>query len=259
LVSGLRGFLTSDWRADDAGSASDLRPLTDPTPADSIRIGERVKLHPTVVIDATAGPIFISHDVEVGAFAVIEGPAYVGPGTRINPHARLHGGVAIGPVSRIGGEVCGSVIMGYTNKQHDGFLGHAYVGSWVNIGAGAVNSNLKNTYGTVRASLCGKEVDTGLQFFGATIADHAKIGINTTIPTGAMIGFASSVSAAGAVAKYTPSFSWVTREGVTGTDPARALDVATAMMTRRNIDLTDQEAELFLSLEKRTRDHEARA
>jgi UDP-N-acetylglucosamine diphosphorylase/glucosamine-1-phosphate N-acetyltransferase len=259
LVSGLSESLTADWCESDAGSATDLKLLVDLTPANAVRIGERASIHPTVVIDATSGPIFISDDVEIGAFTLIEGPAYIGPGTRINPHARLHGGVAIGPVCRIGGEVCGSIVMGYTNKQHDGFLGHAFVGNWVNIGAGAVNSNLKNTYGTIRASLCGKEVDTGVQFFGVAIADHVKIGINTTIPTGAMIGFASTVSATGDVAKYTPSFSWVTQGGVTGSDPARALDVATTMMTRRNIDLTDQEVELFMSLEKRTRNHEARA
>jgi len=259
IIGHLGDLLTHDWSAEDAGVNSDLKLMTDLVSANAIHIGERARFHPTVVIDAGAGPIFISDDVEIGPFVVVEGPAYIGPGTRINAHARLHGANALGPVCRVGGEICGSVIMGYSNKQHDGFLGHAFVGSWVNIGAGAVNSNLKNTYGPVRASLCGKQIDTGLQFFGATIADHVKVGINSTIPTGAMIGFASSVATPGPLSKYTPSFSWVTRDGIGGTDPARALDVATAMMARRNIDLTDQEVELFLSLEKRTRDYEARA
>src|SRR5512145_799640 len=119
----------------------------------------------------------------------------------------------------------GSVMHGYSNKQHHGFLGHAIVGSWVNLGAGATNSNLKNTYGRVRVPLRGRDVDTGLQFFGAIIADHAKIGINAAIPTRGVVGMVAGVVGTRVLPKFVPSFSWVTDDGVGSGDPVRALDV----------------------------------
>lgn len=259
IIARLADILREDWTDDDAGIHSDLDRKLAFGPADSVRIGERAKIHPTAVIDASEGPIVISDDVTIGPYAVIEGPAYIGPGSRVSPHAWLHGGVAMGPVVRVGGEICTSLISGYSNKQHHGFLGHAYVGNWVNIGAGATNSNLKNTYGKIRVRLCGKEVDSGLQFFGGVIADHAKIGINAAIPTGAVVGFAASIATAGLSPKYVPSFGWVTRTQAVVGDHLRALDVATAVMARRKVDMTDQEIELFLELGKIVRDCELQA
>lgn len=259
MISDLPALLESDWRTTDACIESELdRELKLENP-DRIHIGERTRIHPTALINASEGSVYISHDVQIGAYAVIDGPAYIGPGTRIHPHAWLHGGNAIGPVCRIGGEVHGCVMHSYTNKQHGGYLGHAYVGSWVNIGAGATNSDLKNTYGTVRVPVNGVNVDTKLKFFGTIIGDHAKICINATIPTGAVIGLAASVASTRLLPKYLPSFSWVTEDGPRAGDPLRLLDAASAAMARRDVDMTDDEVELFLDLGKRVKSFEANA
>ncbi|MFQ5591166.1 MAG: putative sugar nucleotidyl transferase [Phycisphaerae bacterium] len=256
IVSNVRDLLALDWTPDHASMEADIDTRVCLVHSDRVRIGRRTLVHPTAVIDATEGPIFISHDVRIGAHAVIEGPIYLGPGTQVNPHAWLHGGNVIGPVCKIGGEVQGCIIDGYTNKQHLGFLGHSYVGSWVNLGAGCTNSDLKNTYGAVRVPVDRQEVDTGLQFFGAIIADHAKIGINVTIPTGAVIGLAATVATSRVLPKFVPSFAWLTDEGLKSGDPGRLLDTAVQMMRRRAIDMTDEEVEFFLDLGTRVRSFE---
>ncbi len=256
VTGSLCDLLSDDWCDADATIESQLHERVLVEGEAGLHIGESTRVHPTAVLDASEGPIYISHDVEIGAQAVIEGPAYIGAGTCVRPHAWLHGGNAIGPVCRIGGEVDGCVIQGYTNKQHAGFLGHAYVGSWVNIGAGATNSDLKNTYGNVRVPIRGKAVDTGQQFFGCVIGDHAKIGINAAIPTGAVIGLSASIAATGLPPKFIPPFSWVTEKGAKRGDPLRLLDAACAAMARRNVEMTDEEVELFLALGERSAEFE---
>jgi len=258
VISRLAALLEEDWRETDAGveSAVDARSMMGP--AERIHVGQRAVIHPAAVIDASAGPVFLSDDARVGAGAVVEGPIYVGPGTHIHPHAWLHGGNALGPVCRVGGELHGCIVQGYTNKQHEGYLGHAYVGSWVNIGAGSVNSDLKNTYGNVRVPINRREVDTGLRFFGAIIADHAKIGINVALPTGAVVGAAATISGSRGVAKFVPSLGWLTDDGLGRADAGRQLDAATRMMVRRGVDMSDEEVELFLAIEEHVKAYEAK-
>lgn len=258
VIAQLQQLIEQDWTEADASIESDVDCVGLKEARGRLHIGERTEIHPTAIIDASKGTVFISDDVQIGPYAVLEGPLTIGPGCKINAHTWLHGGNSIGPVCKIGGEVQGCVILGYSNKQHLGFLGHSYVGSWVNIGAGASNSDLKNTYGTVRVPLAGKETDTGQMFFGAVIGDHAKIGINTAIPTGCYIGFAASISGGGLIPKYLPSFSWCTGDRVSAGDPMRAMDVASAMMARRHVDLSDEEVELFSSLPDLVGEHEAR-
>ncbi len=259
LVHNLTELLKSDWSGSDASidSKIDKHVITGPT--EMVHVGERVRIHPSAILDSSEGPIYISDDVHIAPYTILEGPLYIGPGSRIHPYSWLHGGNVIGPVCKIAGELHGCIIHGYTNKQHDGFLGHAYVGSWVNIGAGAVNSDLKNTYGTIRVPISGTDVETGLQFFGCIIADHTKLGIHATVPTGAAIGFAASISATRPLPKYVPSFAWITNDHISPGDPLKALDVATAVMGRRNIDMTDEEVELFLDLGQRVQHYEARS
>lgn len=256
IVDRLSALLEQEWNDNQASIESEIDTHLTLINRDRIHVGENTTIDRTAVIDASKGSIYISHDVRIGAYAVLEGPAYVGPGTHIMPHSWIHGGNAFGPVCRIGGELHQCVICGYTNKQHYGFLGHSFVGAWVNFGAGATNSDLKNTYGKVRVPLGGVDVDTGLQFFGATVADHVKIGINAAIPTGAVIGLAASVASTKLIPKYIPSFGWVTEDGVRRGDPARLLDVAVAAMARRNVEMTDAEVELMLDLGDRVREYE---
>jgi len=253
LVADLPNRLNAEWNEAEAAVEIDLDPRVVVQARERVRIDERTTVHPTAVIDASGGPVFISHDVSIGAGCVIEGPAYIGPGTRINPRAWLHGANAIGPVCKLGGEIDGCIILGYSNKQHNGFLGHAYVGSWVNVGAGSNNSDLKNTYGKIRVPINGVEVDTGLQFFGAIIGDHAKLGINSTIPTGAVVGFSASAFSTCVAPKFLPSFGWLTDKGLTEGDPMKLLDVADAVTKRRNVEMSDAEVELFHELPARAK------
>ena len=259
VIGSLASLLGHDWRASDAIIESTLDDRMHVDGRDRLHVGEQSRIHPTTVLDATSGPIYISHDVTIGAYSVIEGPTYIGPGSHVRPHSWLHGPNAIGPVCRVGGEIDGTIMSAYTNKQHAGFLGHAYVGSWVNIGAGASNSDLKNTYGKIRVLLNGDTIDTGLQFMGAIIGDHAKICINGSIATGAVLGLAASVASTGLAPKYLPSFSWVTEDGTRRGDPMRLLDSACAAMARRNVDMTDDEVELMIDLATRVQEYEGRA
>jgi len=258
VIRDLPDLLRGDWNSGDAGLESKIDKHAAIGPTDLVHVGERTHVHPTAIIDAKEGPIYIAEDVTIGPYSILEGPLYLGPGTRVHPHAWLHGGNAIGPVCRVGGEMHGCVLHGYTNKQHNGFLGHSYVGSWVNLGAGSNNSDLKNTYGHVRVPINGVEVDSGLTFFGAIIADHAKIGINVSTPTGGVIGMGASIAATRILPKYIPSFAWVTDDRVSPGDPQRAIDVAKAMMARRNMPMTDEEAALFLDLGQRVQQFEIR-
>jgi len=257
LIADLPARLAADWHAGDASMETELDKRVSITGKESVHIGERTRVHPTAIINAADGPVYISEDVEIGPYAVIDGPAYIGNGCAVRPHAWLHGGNALGPVCKVGGEVTGCILHSYVNKQHAGFLGHSLVGSWVNLGAGTCNSNLKNTYGRIRSPLNGVRMDTGMQFLGAIIGDHVKLGINSSIPTGAVIGLAAAAASGRFLPKYIPSFGWVTDDGYKPGDPLRLLDVACAAMARRNIDMTDDEVELMLELGTRVKLYEA--
>ena len=256
LTARLGANLTADFDERDAVIEPDLPAGVTLESRERIHIGCGSVVHATAVLDASAGPIYLSDNVHIGPHAVLQGPLYLGPGCRIHPHAWLHGGNAIGPLCKLGGEVDGCIIHGYSNKQHDGFLGHAVVGSWVNLGAGTVNSDLKNTYGPVRVPLLGTPIDSGQMFFGAVIADHVKTGINTTLPTGAVLGMAATVATGRVAPKFVPSFAWVTDASTARGDASRLLDTAVKVMQRRQVDIADAEVELFLALEQRARDLE---
>ncbi|GAB6165136.1 GlmU family protein [Thermostilla marina] len=172
---------------------------------DGVFVGENVSLGEYLVADTSEGPIVIDRDASIGPFCFLQGPVYVGPGSKIIEHAALKEAVALGHTTKVGGEVEGSTIEPYTNKQHHGFLGHSYLGSWVNLGAGTCNSDLKNTYGTVSVEYRGKRVATGMQFVGCVIGDYSKTAINTSIFTGKIIGVCSMVY--GFVTTNVPSFT----------------------------------------------------
>src|SRR5205823_6263058 len=143
-----------------------------------------------------------------------------------------------------------------SNKQHDGFIGHSYVGEWVNLGADTVGSDLKNTYGNVSVPINGKPVDSGQMFVGAFIGDHTKTAIGTKLPTGCVIGYACNVAASGFSPKFVSSFSWLTEEGRTAHDPQKALAVARTVVARRNRKYSKHEEALFLSIVEESRRHE---
>ena len=172
--------------------------------ADGVFVAAGATLGQYCVTDTSKGPIVLDEGATIGPHCYLSGPVYVGPRARVLEHAALKDGVAIGYTAKIGGEVEASIIERYTNKQHHGFLGHSYLGSWINLGAGTCNSDLKNTYGQVNMEYHGQKVATGMQFVGAIIGDYAKTAINTGIFTGKTIGVCSMVY--GFVTTNVPSF-----------------------------------------------------
>ena len=171
---------------------------------DGVFVGSGVQLNEWVHTDTSQGPIVIDNDVTVRPFACLSGPARLGESSRVNEHASIRPGVTTGPTCKVGGEVEASILEEYANKQHSGFLGHSYLGSWVNLGAGTCNSNLKNTYGPVRVEIDGQRLDSGLQLLGCLVGDYTKTAINTSIFTGKLIGACSMVY--GMVTANVPSF-----------------------------------------------------
>jgi UDP-N-acetylglucosamine diphosphorylase/glucosamine-1-phosphate N-acetyltransferase len=172
--------------------------------ADGVFAAEGAKLGQYFVADTSKGPVLLDEHAEVGPHCFLRGPAYLGPKARVIEHSAIKDAVALGHTTKIGGEIEASIVEPYTNKQHHGFLGHSYLGSWINLGAGTSNSDLKNTYGTVKMDYRGEQVATGMQFVGCIMGDYAKTAINTGIFTGKTIGCCSMVY--GFVTTNVPSF-----------------------------------------------------
>ncbi|MCP4377528.1 MAG: hypothetical protein GY794_15295 [bacterium] len=204
-------------------------------------------IHPMVVFDAANGPIYIDEDVEVHPFTRIEGPCYVGKGS-ILLGAKCREGNSIGPLCRIGGEVEESIIQGHSNKYHDGFLGHAYVGEWVNLGAMTTNSDLKNDYGSVSVILDGtRPIDTGSTKVGSLIGDHTKTSIGALFNTGSVVGAMALIMATGTpLPKFIPSFAWFLN-GVTtkGFGKKKLYGTAITAMSRRGKEFTAEHEAMF--------------
>ena len=205
------------------------------SPAGRLRVGRRVTIEPGVVLDFAAGPIWLDDDVVIHAFTRLAGPAYIGPrSTLLGGHV---GAVSVGPACKVQGELVDSVVLGYSNKSHGGFLGHSYLGRWVNIGAQTANSNLKNNYGTIRIWTPSGMVDTGSIKLGCLLGDHVKTAIGTLIGTGTVVGAGSNLFGAEAPAAFVPPFSWGSRAGA-AYDPDRFLETAAAAMGRRDLALS---------------------
>jgi len=214
----------------------------------AIRVGRGTTVKPGVILDAENGPIFIADNVTISPNVSIEGPCYIGDGSLIQPGAVLRDAMSIGRRCKVGGELESSIMHGFSNKQHDGFLGHTYVAEWVNLAADTVNSDLKNTYGTIRVPINGVEVESGRMFVGLTIGDHSKTGIGQMFPTGAVVGFGANVATCEFAPKFVPSFTWLTNGVRSRYDPDRCLEVAKRAMARRQVTMTGAEEALFRSL-----------
>ena len=197
-------------------------------------------LHPMVVIDAAEGPVYIDEGAEIHPFTRIEGPCYIGKKS-ILFGAKCREGNSIGPVCRVGGEVEESIIQGHSNKYHDGFLGHAYVGEWVNLGALTTNSDLKNDYSSVQVTLDGRHpIDTNSTKVGSLIGDHTKTSIGTLFNPGAYVGAMTLIAATGKpLPKFIPSFAWFLEGVVTkGFGKGKLFHTAKTAMGRRKQEWT---------------------
>jgi UDP-N-acetylglucosamine diphosphorylase/glucosamine-1-phosphate N-acetyltransferase len=212
----------------------------------NIVIEKGAVIKPGTVLDAEAGPIYIGKNVNVLPQSTIIGPACILDGTSIKAGAQIYENTTIGPVCKVGGEIEGSIIHSYSNKQHGGFLGHSYLGSWVNLGAGTNNSDLKNNYSRVTVQIGMEKIDTGLSSVGLIMGDHSKSAIGTTLNTGTVVGVCCNIFGIGFPPKYVPSFSWCgAHEPFSAYNIEKAVSVARLVMARRNIGLMDIEAELF--------------
>jgi len=205
-----------------------------------VYVAPGVKVHPMVTIDAEHGPVYIDQGAEILPFTRIEGPCYIGKDS-ILLGANCREGNSIGPCCRIGGEVEESIIHGYSNKYHDGFLGHSYVGEWVNLGALTTNSDLKNDYSNVSVMLDGQRpIDTGSTKVGSLIGDHVKTSIGTLLNTGSYLGAMALIMATGKpLPKHIPSFGWFIEGIVTkGFGKGRLYETAKTAMSRRKSEWT---------------------
>jgi len=203
----------------------------------NIYIGKNAVIKPGTVLDAEEGPIIIEKNVIIMSNSTIIGPCYIGENSVIKIGAKIYKGCHIGKVCKIGGEVESSVFQGYSNKQHDGFIGHSYVGEWVNIGADTNCSDLKNNYSNVKVWVNGKYVDSQSTFVGLTIADHSKTGINTMFNTGTVVGVGCNIYGSNFPPKYIPSFTWGGAEGFTEHKFDKMINTAKIVTSRRNVQL----------------------
>ena len=213
---------------------------------ENIFIEEGAKLE-FVTLNASTGPIYIGKNAEIMEGSVIRGPFALCESGRVKLATKVYGATTVGPHSVIGGEVNNSVLMGYSNKGHDGFLGNSVLGEWCNIGADSNNSNLKNNYEEVR--LWSYETEgfarTGLQFCGLMMGDHSKCGINTMFNTGTVVGVSANIFGSGFPRNFVPSYSWGGASGFTTYLTSKAFQTAKIVMARRQVEFSEEDAKIL--------------
>ncbi len=206
-------------------------------------------------LNTQKGPIYIGHEANIMEGAHLRGPLAIGEHGSIKMGANIYEGTTIGPYCKVGGEVNNSVLFGYSNKAHDGFLGNAVIGEWCNIGADTNNSNLKNDYKDVKIWDYQKTgfINTGQQFCGLFMGDHSKCAINTMFNTGTTIGMSANIYGGGFPRVFIPSFSWGGASGFTTYNLSKAKETANQMMSRRDLYLTDVDEAIFETIFDKTK------
>jgi UDP-N-acetylglucosamine diphosphorylase/glucosamine-1-phosphate N-acetyltransferase len=214
--------------------------------AQQIFVEEGAKVE-CAILNASTGPIYIGKDAEIMEGSIVRGPFALCEHSALKLGAKIYGPTTIGPHSKVGGEVNNSVIFGYSNKAHDGFLGNSVIGEWCNLGADSNNSNLKNNYAPVKLWHYGKErfVNTGLTFCGLIMGDHSKCGINTMFNTGTVVGVNANIFGAGFPRNFVPSFSWGGAAGFTTYKLSDAFEVATRVFERRSMEFDSTEKQIL--------------
>ena len=206
---------------------------------DNLFLGTDVQLSPGVVLNASIGPIMIARGARIGPNSVIEGPCYIGEFSIIAPLTHIGPGTTLGPGCRIGGAVSNSIVMGFTDKPYEGYLGDSYVGRWCTLGAGTTTANIKATLGEVDVRIGNRTIETGRRSMGSVIGDHTKTSINTRFSPGCYVGYFTMLAGSGLVPAYVPSFSFWTDDGIKPIDPDKGLEIARAAMDRRDRQWTD--------------------
>jgi UDP-N-acetylglucosamine diphosphorylase/glucosamine-1-phosphate N-acetyltransferase len=214
---------------------------------EDVIVSPKAKISPGVVIDASKGPVVIDEGASIGANSVLQGPVYIGRYATISPLSHIHSGTSIGPMCKVGGEVAASIFLGFSNKAHYGFVGHSYIGQWVNLGAGTTTSNLKNTYGPIKMRIGKTEIETDRRFLGSMIGDHTKTAIETRLMTGTYIGYCSLLAATKLPPHFIPSFAYCTDAGQVPYNTEKAREVMKQVYSRRNREW-DEEDETMLKI-----------
>ena len=214
--------------------------------SENIFIEEGARLE-FVTLNASTGPIYIGKNAEIMEGSVIRGPFALCESGRVKLATKVYGATTVGPHSVIGGEVNNSILFGYSNKGHDGFLGNAELGEWCNMGADSNNSNLKNNYEEVKLWSYETEnfAKTGLQFCGLMMGDHSKCGINTMFNTGTVVGVSANIFGAGFPRNFVPSFSWGGASGFSTYLTNKAFETAKIVMARRNVEFLEEDAKIL--------------
>lgn len=207
------------------------------------------------IINAESGPVYLGKGSSIEEGAVVRGPFVLGEGSTVNAQARMRGDITIGPRCKVGGEVSNSIIIGHSNKGHDGFLGNSVIGEWCNIGADTNISNLKNNYDKVKIWDYGKEsfIDSGEQFCGLFMGDHSKCGINTMFNTGTSVGVACNIFGAGFPRTFIPSFSWGGAGGFSTFRMDKVKSMARTSMQRRDGLFSLEEEQILEAVFEQTR------
>lgn len=215
----------------------------------SVFVKKGGKIYPGAQVVTEKGPVFIDQGAEVRPGSVVEGPCYIGPGTIVDG-AFVRPGCSFGPQCRIGGEVEECVFQGYANKHHAGFLGHSFVGEWVNLGALTTNSDLKNNYQPVRVTIGARKFETGMVKLGCFIGDHVKTSIGTLLPTGAVLGTFANWFESGLTPKFLPSFAWGKKRRWRRKE---LVECAQRVMARRGVTMSPVYEQLLLQIYERSR------
>ncbi len=216
----------------------------------ALTVSRTARVCPGAVLDLEKGPIVIDEGAVVRPGAIVIGPVYIGANSTVLERATIRGNTAIGPWCKVNGEVGGTILQGFSNKSHDGYLGDSWAGEWVNLGAGTTNSNLLNTYGEVVgvAKPGGSYEKTGEQFLGAIIGDHVKTAICTRLMTGCVLNLGGMFATTAPVTGCTPAFAWATDDGVRRYRLEKFIEVVRAMMARRKVEPSEAYLERVRSL-----------
>ncbi len=202
------------------------------------------------ILNASTGFIYIGKGAEIMEGSMIRGPFALCEDSHVKMGAKIYGATTVGPYSKVGGEISNSVILGYTNKAHDGFLGNSVLGEWCNLGADSNNSNLKNNYSKIKVWNYkeGNYINTGLQFCGLIMGDHSKCSINTMFNTGTVVGVSANIFGNGFPPKFIPSFAWGGSEGFITYRLEDALEVAQRVYERRHLNFNAVEKDILRNL-----------
>ncbi len=220
---------------------------------EQIFVEEGVKIR-AAILNAEEGPIYIGKGAQVHEGAIIKGPFALCRESNVNAGAKMRGDTTVGPYCKVGGEVSNAVIMGYSNKGHEGFLGNSVLGEWCNLGADTNNSNLKNNYANVKlwSYARGGFIDTGLQFCGLIMGDHSKCGINTMFNTGTVIGVSTNIFGDGYPRNFIPSFAWGGAAGFSTYKFEQAMETTERVLERRKLMLAEADRKILKHIFEQT-------